>query len=218
MKLLRTLSAVAVLAMGADVARADFVAYSTPTTIIGNQGYAGSVGLDFNVTGAISVTQLGAFDSGANGFAGPVTVSLYNRTTQAIVTTTTFAAGTGGTLVGSDRFVSLGVPVTLAAGAYSIVATYTLNDPIYNANRNGNTAPSTLNSGSGAIAFTGTGRYGFSNTYPTNTDGEIVVNPFAAGTFQYNPVAVPEPTSVALLGLGAAGLVLRARRRKPAAV
>src|SRR5438874_7994619 len=73
------------------------VAYQVPGSTLGNQAFGGSLGMDFNVSQPVVVTQLGVFDSGSNGLQSPLAARLYNRDTQAQVTSLSFAPGSTGT-------------------------------------------------------------------------------------------------------------------------
>ena len=80
---LRAAAATLALAALAPVAaRAQTTAISLPAGTIGNQSCTGALGIDFDVTQAINVTALGAFDSGTDGFATAKNVRIYDRTTQ----------------------------------------------------------------------------------------------------------------------------------------
>ena len=151
---------------------------------MGNQSnHPGPLGMDFDLIRPLTITSLGLFDSAANGLAGSFSVRLYNRDTQAVVTSLTFSAADQGTLIDGSRFKTLATPITLPAGFRgSIVAdVFTVADP----NGNLSPAPWTVNTGVGAITYVGGGRYGNTPlTYPTTGDGGPV-NRYAAGTFQF---------------------------------
>src|SRR5207244_3023772 len=97
----------------------------------GNQG--GNVvqfGMDFNVLSPISVSSLGVFDSGQDGFLGTITVSIYNRLTQTVVPGLSLAiSGLQGTLNVGDRLVLLSSPVILPAGFQGSIVTDGLGNP-----------------------------------------------------------------------------------------
>jgi fibronectin-binding autotransporter adhesin len=157
-----------------------------------------SIGQDFDVASgrSILVTQLGLYAASNNtiskGFTAPHNVEIYNRDTQTIVAGTQLAFGAGlpGTLTTDGyRILSLGVPVTLSPGHYSIV-----EDGLGNANdQNYNTlnpavSAGTTNSGGSSIAFVDTGRYTtVVGNYPNLLD---VGTPhhFGVGNFVFNTV------------------------------
>jgi PEP-CTERM motif len=214
----RALSA-ATLALAANAAMAaDVTAFDSVITA-GNQSYGQALGMDFNVLSAITVTKLGAFDSGQDGFAVGTTiqVAIFDRNTQAIVSPiASFTNATPGTLSGNQSFIDI-ADITLAAGQYSVVAVgFNANDKNGNYNFIPNTGP-TMNTGGGLISFSGSGataRYGGAGlVFPTLTAGVVQTNQFDAGTFQFTN-AVPEPSAYAMALLALAGLGFTARRRK----
>jgi hypothetical protein len=142
--------------------------------------------MDFHVLSDIQITMLGAYDSGQDGFNGPITVDIFNRDTQTLVAgLTQVFTGTMGTLALGDRFVSLVTPITLAAGFHGTVVAfgYGANGDI---NDNDGIGPffggNTTNTGGGLISFVGTGDYGTQTAYPTIHDSGPA-NRYAAGTF-----------------------------------
>jgi hypothetical protein len=176
------------------------IAYSTPQNTAGNQGYGGALGMDFNVSSPVQITDLGCFDDLSDGLASDtvITVKLWQRndngtpddpaddTGIAVLATQTFTNTSAGTLENGNRFKPLPVPVTLTNGAYTIVAYG------FNANeRNGNGAgdnpplpPLTLNTGGAAVQFVGRSRWGDNTSaFPVNADA--MVAQYAAGTFKF---------------------------------
>jgi hypothetical protein len=203
------------------VARADFIAYQAgPLT--GSQNYADGLGMDFDVlapTGII-VTQLGAYDSGGDGLAAPITVRLYARnnngtpaipgddTGGAILAEVIFPTGAASQALpfaAGHRFMDI-MDVVLAPGSYTIVARGYGAD--LNGNSNGTGNWGVLDSGGGLIAFVGTSRYGGSGGFPNSIDA--AVQRYGAGSFQFY---VPEPGSACLAAVAAAGAWLGTRRR-----
>jgi len=111
-----------VCVLGPAGARADFISYINPAKIngqaaVGNQGYAGSLGMNFDPLDPLSITQLGVFDSGLNGFAGltakqSITVAIFDTKTQKEISPEiTFTKASPGTLVDGSRFKTLTTPI-----------------------------------------------------------------------------------------------------------
>ena len=225
---LKPLLAFAALLVFALTASADTIAYPNNAHAIGEQTPTDdNLGMDFTVNSAIEITQMGAFNSGQGGFASDVEVGIFSDSTTDEIAGTdvifTPPAGVNpGTLVGNNRFDTLATPVTLAPGTYSIVTFYgnPNSEAFYNFNHgNGSNGG---NTGGGLISFVGDSRYfegDSSITFPTTIDGEggdSTIN-YEAGTFAFVAAPVPEPSTIALFGLGAAGMLLIARRRRMAA-
>jgi len=199
--------------------RADIQAYSTSNSM-GNQDWGGNLGLDFNVNSAITVTQLGAFDSGQDGFVGAITVGLFERLPgtadpssdhTGTLLASVAISGSEGTLSGNYRFLPLLSPLTLAPGFYDITAVgFSGSDP--NLNENAGSVLINTNTGGGLISFVGSGRYDKNGTldYPSETTDQQGYNTsshvFGGGSFLF--VAVPEPSSLAIAGLSGAILLV----------
>ena len=164
--------------------------------------------MDFDVNQQVTITSLGAFDDGSNGFGRTIDVQLYDRDRPAqALASCTFAPASPGTLVGGSRFKALGSPLVLPTGFHgSIVAEgYGAGE---NAGNSMGGAPTWVtDTGLGHLSFVGTARYGTTpGTYPTVLDGGPV-NRYAAGTFEFTP----EPATLGLLALGGLGLLRRKR-------
>jgi hypothetical protein len=155
--------------------------------------------MDFDLNMPILITELGVFDSGANGLLGGGTFSarLYDRDTQAKLAELIFSGADPGTLVGGSRFKPLATPIELPAGFHGVIVADGYNASEPNFNSFGGAGPSTMNSGGGAISFVGSARWGATpGTFPTNLDGGPA-NRYGAGTFNFTGWAVGE-----LLGSG----------------
>jgi hypothetical protein len=228
--LMHVTSTAVVCLLTAVPARADFISYINPAKFngnvaTGNQGYTGSLGMDFRTLDPISITQLGAFDSGLNGFAGltdkqSITVSIFDTNTMKEVTPeVTFTKKSPGTLVGGSRFIALKTPVKFDVGADLTVVAWGFTDaqknghfylppfngkgnPLWTTNSNGDTP--------GWISYVGSGRFGPQNSpgaFPKTAENRkpVVPNPYAAGTFMWieGPFGqTPEPSSFVLAAIG----------------
>jgi hypothetical protein len=170
----------------------------------GNQNYTASLGNDFTVNSPIVVTALGSFASGNSaGFAGTITVGIFNTTTTALVVGPLSLSGNTVASAGAydgngDWFKPLPTAVVLPPGNYSIVAVGYSTDLNGNSTAPGYTPPA-QNTGGGLITFSPNGRYDpvpadTTLTFPTDTAG----NPFQflAGTFLFVPPTPPAVASV----------------------
>ena len=170
------------------------IAYSGPSNLAGNQAYGGALGMDFDVSQPVSVTELGCFDDSGNGIAAGVTITvqLWRRnnagtpgvptddTGVANLASTNFTTASPGTLVGAHRFKALSTPLALTNGSYTIVAFgYGATERL--ANNIGGAVP---NSGGGALSFVGRSRYG-DNTSLFPGTGDAQVAQYGAGTFKF---------------------------------
>lgn len=187
------------LATLASLATADTVAL-TSVRANGNQNWTGALGMDFDVLSSITVTQLGAFDSGQNGFANTILVGIFNRDSRALVTSAATFTSASQPLLGNSRFFDIS-DVTLAPGRYSIVA---VGFGPTDANGNGGTGTGpSIDTGGGLLTFVGTSRWSSSTTlsFPLNLDGGTPAF-YDAGTFQYVASTVPEVSRSTLTVLG----------------
>ena len=156
-------------------------------------------GYQFVLNTPVIVTDLGAWDNGADGFTGTVRVQLWTDNGATNLADLTLP-GTGGTLDSNNyRYFPLTTPVALAAGTYRLGATFSgaTLDAFWN-----------LGSVTHSPEITSTlAAWGTNNAAPLNGSGAS--NDAYTGA---NLIwAVPEPTSLGLLGL--TGLALMRRRR-----
>lgn len=220
--LLASMAAATTLLAAADSLRAATAVLVNPSSLplTGTQAFNFPFGYDFNANVPITISALGIFDNGQNGISTdgtqPVTCTIYNRATQTAISGASLGfggnSGGDGTLTQGFRFKTLPSPVSLPAGQYSVVTDFysqTTAENFYNAGGNTNNTI-VRDTNSGAITFVGAGRLITTahNTFPTQLDGGTEPIHYNAGTF----VFVPEPTGVALFGLGALGLLGRRRR------
>ena len=212
--ILPTLGMAFALLGAGTVANAQFIAINVNAPATGNRtDFSTPVGEKFNVINSISVLSLGAFDSGQNGFVNPITASLYNATTNALLGRVTFTNASPGTLASGSafRFQTLGAAINLTPGSYVIAAEgFGASDPF------ADNLTQTTNTGGGAISF-GNAQYGFTPLVMPSQDAGSP-NIYAAASFQYQIgfiAATPEPGSVGLSlvsGLFGAGFAVRRRR------
>ena len=173
----------------------EVIAYQIEARTRGNQSFEGSLGMDFVVNQTVKITELGVFDSNGSGLRRAIQSQLWQRDDNGtprdfsddrgvrIVAEISFSPESEGTLIGGSRFKALEQPVTLAPGAYSIVA---FGYGSREGNRNGEGAPVGLtDSGGGLISFVGSSRFGDPGQFPATVDGGPA-NRYAAGTFRFS--------------------------------
>ncbi len=174
--------------------KGEVVAYQSPA-VEGNAATGSNLGVDFQVIRPITVTELGVFDSGQDGIAGTLGVSLWSRTTGELLAGKTFIGDAGVLEEGTgSRFLPLDEPVFLMPGDYSVVASGFFGNDLYVHSSRPGGAHSDLNDSDGAIVFEGTSRY---NIYAPNRFLEEPhhslppmedigpVNRWSAGTIKY---------------------------------
>jgi hypothetical protein len=177
----------------------------------------GSLGMEFRVVSTIDVVAVGAHDVTGNGFANASRFNLYSIPSAGAAIS---GAGLFGTSVdlsagafeaaSQARFVNLSTALTLAPGFY--VAVWESNGEDYFNDPTGNGMNPFRGSGIvGPIDYTlGISRFGAGvtpNGLNLNYDKTGATLKFAL------PVAAPEPTTMALMGLGVVGLVARRRKK-----
>jgi hypothetical protein len=188
--------------------------------------FAGTVGGIFLTTYSFypQVNWLGYYDENGDGLANSHLVTLWDNSTQTILASATVPAGTAAPLIDGYRWVQLPSTLTLNYGSYYVIGAQTDGVDLWgdiivnNSPDNGNNGQISWNSdyvqlGSG-WEFTRGGRYDSPENYPAeppNQAGSDAIYPVA--NLGYNLTPVPEPASMALLGLSVAVFVISKRRR-----
>ncbi len=165
------------------------VAYITPAELDGNQPYGGSVGNDFDVVRPIRITRLGAFDDQSDGFQRPISVRLYDRTTEVELAKVSFTQAEPGELIAGSRFKKLPAPVIVPQGFQgAIVASgYGTGERVGNEGIPGTADLNLELFTGGCLKFVGSSRFGDDpDAFPQIIDGGPA-NRYAAGTFFFEP-------------------------------
>jgi len=195
------------------LASADFIAYRYPQ-LTGNQAFSGALGMDFDVNQDIKITALGIFDSAQNGIQNNIDCFIYNRETQQIVASKFFGPANMGLGDGTTNFLDLNTPVFLEAGFKGSIVAQGFGILERNGNSYGplDSYAISLNDGDGLISFTGTSRHGAWGLFPTTLDMNVAQ--YGAGNFKFTSAveAVPEPATIAVVGIGFAALLRRRKR------
>ncbi len=134
-----------------------FQAYAADTALhnIGSGGSALSLRTDFRLNRTITVTHLGAYDSGGDGIENFKKVAIFSRGGGTPLAVTALAAMEAYPLEGGFRFHRLPEPVMLGPGDYALVTFgFYGNDRYIEAAQAGvGELAGTLNDGEGAITF-----------------------------------------------------------------
>lgn len=206
----------------AETLATDFDANSG--TMVAN---ANTVGWRFGVSEDIVVTQLGCLNgvvTGGDGRAGVThEVGIYSETTQGLLASAFVANGAAGS-TNQWSWSPLTVPLTLSATDTYRIATYTNGDMWTFNTANHSVGPeiligTALAPGAQPADMPGSrvAAYAAGNNvlqYPSELLWEVTVidDGIFGANFQYN--VVPEPSTLALVLCGFAGLLVRGRRKR----
>ena len=176
--------------VGFDVGSGDRLAYGNLTGAPGSSTFSGPLGHDFVVNSTITITELGVFDSGADGLSRTLTAELWSRNGNqgSKLAELAFTPTDAGVLVDSNRFKPLEDPLQLLPGDYTIVAHgYGSNEK---SGHEGVAGPSsafkTLDDGGGVISFVDSRLGVTAGAFPSIPESSSSVNYFSAGTFRFS--------------------------------
>jgi hypothetical protein len=176
---------------------------------VGNVGTVGNVtcGYEIDVTHAISISALGIFESGGNGTEESHTVALWNGS-GTLLSSVLVPAGAAADIVNNFSYAPV-TPLTLTPGFYVVGAYYQDSQEQGFTGEIENVTDLAVDPDFSIV------EYKFA--HPGFADPPLVItqngNPGFENTFGPNflMTEVPEPSTLALVGLGAAALIFRRR-------
>jgi len=211
----RTFAAIALscLLLGATRSEANYAVNGFVPTSVGPSQDFFTLGYNFTLNQTVTVTGLSIYDSrGSAGLADTHQVGIF-RTGDALVAGTATTVGPGSTLFttpGPNPQVfagtTLAAPITLGPGSYFIGATYGPNSLDLLA------LTTAVTNFDPAVTYVEAG-FARGATLANQTNNVFSPQGYIGPNFTFT--AVPEPSSIILVGLGAAGLLVgRFARRK----
>lgn len=175
-----------------------------------------SLGFSFTATSAVTVTSLGYYDFGGDGFATAHEVGIFDSA-GTLLASAGLNAGSGDALIGQFRYASI-TPLSLAAGQTYVIAATTHGSADPWAYGNAYPADATVSDFHTTVPIVITAN---SALFLYQSDNQLR-NPtehYSNYTFYAGPnftiLGVPEPANwtMMLSGFGLVGAVLRGRRR-----
>lgn len=153
--------------------------------------YTGTVGVTFQATGTMVISELGFIDNNLDGNIIAHQVGLWNSM-GTLLGSVTIPSGTSAPLIGEFRYESLATPITLASGSTYILGAYVQNGDGDIWQDGGVSFTLGLPVSNVGAAFTDTSFAYPGGQFPNN--GLPYLGP--------NMIQVPEPTTLAALVLG----------------
>lgn len=171
-----------------------------------------TLGWAFQTSQPIQVDSLGVFDSNNNGLESAVGVGIWRTSDEQLLASVTIPVGTGAPLDDGFRYQSI-TPITLVAGTEYRIGAVALSGliPFLHA------ATATL---APELSLVGNGVQENANVnalvFPAQLNGPGSEDRYFGPNFQFGGTAIPEPSTLVLMGIGGMALLCSGRRRKAA--